>query len=119
MHDPDMGSRWRGAKAESRATDAGAVGPGCQRAGEGPSGGPLAEAAVAAYFADWAEPLDGECGRCLKFYWRVADDLDYLVTLATLRILDVLAGPLPETSADRQRARDRERIELAFPEIEL
>jgi hypothetical protein len=32
----------------------------------------------------------------------VADDLDYLVTLAGLRILDALAGPLPETPADRE-----------------
>jgi hypothetical protein len=40
------------------------------------------------------------------------------VTLATLRILDALAGPEPETPADQQRVRDRERIERAFPEIE-
>jgi hypothetical protein len=51
-------------------------------------------------------------------YWRVADALDYLWTLATLRILDALAGPLPETPADQQRERDRERIERAFPAIE-
>jgi hypothetical protein len=49
---------------------------------------------------------------------RVADALDYLVTLLWLRILDALAGPLPETPADQQRARDRERIKGAFPEIE-
>ena len=36
-------------------------------------------------------------------YRRVADALDYLWTLATLRILDALAGPLPETPADQQR----------------
>ena len=53
-----------------------------------------------------------------RLFWRVADDLDYLWTLATLRILDGLAGPEPETAADRQRARDRERLERAFPEIE-
>jgi hypothetical protein len=51
-------------------------------------------------------------------FWRVADDLDYLVTLAMLRILDALAGPGPETPADQQRARDRERIKRASPEIE-
>jgi hypothetical protein len=49
---------------------------------------------------------------------RVVDHLDYLLTLAWLRILDGLAGPLPETPADRQRQRDRERIKRAFPEIE-
>jgi hypothetical protein len=48
----------------------------------------------------------------------VADDLDYLVTLATLRILDRLAGLLPETPADQQRKHGRERIERAFPAIE-
>jgi hypothetical protein len=56
--------------------------------------------------------VDGRL-RCL--FWRVADDLDYLVTLVKLRILDALAGPLPETPADQQRAR---RIERAFPGID-
>jgi hypothetical protein len=42
----------------------------------------------------------------------------HFATLASLRILDAVAGPEPETEADRQRARDRERIERAFPEIE-
>jgi hypothetical protein len=46
-----------------------------------------------------------------RLFWRVADALDYLLTLARLRILDALAGPLPETPADQQRARDRERTE--------
>jgi hypothetical protein len=53
-----------------------------------------------------------------RLFWRVADRLDYLLTLARLRILDALAGPLPETPADRQRQRDRDRIVRAFPEIE-
>jgi hypothetical protein len=53
-----------------------------------------------------------------RLFWRVADQLDYLVTLARLRIVDALAGPLPETPADGQRQRDRKQIERAFPEIE-
>jgi hypothetical protein len=53
-----------------------------------------------------------------RLFWRVVDYLDYLVTLARLRILDALAGPLPETPADQQRKRDREQIERAFPDIE-
>jgi hypothetical protein len=57
-------------------------------------------------------------GPLRRLFWRVADDLYYLWTLATLRILDALAGPLPETPADQQRARDRERIEKALSEIE-
>jgi hypothetical protein len=57
-------------------------------------------------------------GPLRRLFWRVADDLDYLVTLASLRVLDALAGPEPETPADQQRKRDRERIERAFPSIE-
>ena len=57
-------------------------------------------------------------GRLRKLIWRVADDLDYLWTLATRRILDAAVGPEPETPADQQRALDRERIKRAFPEIE-
>jgi hypothetical protein len=53
-----------------------------------------------------------------RLFWRVSDQLDYLVSLARLRVLDALAGSLPETPADRQRARDRERLERAFPTIE-
>jgi hypothetical protein len=33
----------------------------------------------------------------LRLSWRVLDGLDYLWTLTTLRILDGLVGPLPET----------------------
>ena len=54
-----------------------------------------------------------------RLFWRVADQFDYLGTLARLRVLDALAGPLPETPADQRRARDREKIKRAFPEIEL
>jgi hypothetical protein len=41
--------------------------------------------------------------------------LTYLLTLAWLRILDALAGPEPETLADRKRERDRERLREASP----
>jgi hypothetical protein len=40
-----------------------------------------------------------------RLFWLVADHLDYLLTLARLRILDALAGPEPETPADRRRER--------------
>ena len=59
-----------------------------------------------------------EAAEVLRIFWRVADELDYLVTLVRLRVLDAVAGPEPETPADQQRARDRERIERAFPEID-
>jgi hypothetical protein len=35
-------------------------------------------------------------GPLRRLFWRVADKFDYLVTLVWLRILDALAGPLPE-----------------------
>ena len=57
-------------------------------------------------------------GRLRRLFWRVADDLDYLVTLTRLRVLDAIVGPFPETPADQQREQDRERLRKAFPEIE-
>jgi hypothetical protein len=54
--------------------------------------------------------------RCL--FWRMVNDLDYRLMLARLRILDALAGPLPETPADQHRWQDRERIERTFHAIE-
>ena len=44
-------------------------------------------------------------GPLRRLFWRAADHLDYLPTLARLRILDALAGPEPETPADRRRER--------------
>jgi hypothetical protein len=46
-------------------------------------------------------------GPLRHFFWQVADELDYLLTLARLRILDALAGPLPETPSDRQCESER------------
>jgi hypothetical protein len=57
-------------------------------------------------------------GPLRRLFWRVADHLDYLLTLAWLRILDALAGPEPDTPADQQRERDRQRIERAFPGLD-
>jgi hypothetical protein len=53
-----------------------------------------------------------------RFLRRIVDGLDYVLTMVRLRILDAVAGPEPETSADQQREVDRERIERAFPKIE-
>ena len=53
-----------------------------------------------------------------RFFWRVVDGLDYVQTLVRLRILDAVAGPEPETSADQRRDAGRERMQRAFPEIE-
>ena len=59
--------------------------------------------------------LETRLGRLL---WRIADGLDYVLTLVRLRILDAVAGPEPETSADQRREAGRKRIERAFPKIE-
>jgi hypothetical protein len=56
-------------------------------------------------------------GPLRRLFWRLADDLDYLLTLVMLRIVDAVAGAEPETPADHQRKRDREQLERAFPEI--
>jgi hypothetical protein len=46
-------------------------------------------------------------GRLRQLFWRVVDHLDYLLTLARLRIPDAVVGPEPKTPADQQRARER------------
>jgi hypothetical protein len=59
--------------------------------------------------------LDTRLGR---IWWRVADGLDYWLTLTKLRILDALAGSELVTPADLQRRHDTERIEKVSPKIE-
>jgi hypothetical protein len=39
-------------------------------------------------------------GPLRRLFWRVADALDYLVTLVRLLILDAIVGPEAETPAD-------------------
>jgi hypothetical protein len=41
-------------------------------------------------------------GPLRRLFWRVVDALDYLLTLAWLRILDALAGTLSETPTDQR-----------------
>ena len=53
-----------------------------------------------------------------RLFGRVVDGLDYVQTLVRLRILDAVAGPEPETSADQRRDAGRERMQRAFPVIE-
>jgi hypothetical protein len=57
-------------------------------------------------------------GPIRRLCWRVIDNVDYALTLARLRILDMLVGPEPETPADQQRHRDRDRLERAFSELD-
>lgn len=78
---------------------------------------------AAAYAAHWHNRLAGARATMLdsglrRFFWRIVHGLDYVLTRVRLRILDAVAGPEPETSADQQREVDRERIERASPKIE-
>ena len=38
---------------------------------------------------------------------------------AGLRVLDLIAGPYPETEADRVRAAEKERLQDAFPGLDI
>jgi hypothetical protein len=57
-------------------------------------------------------------GPLRRLFWRLADALAYVRTMAWLRILDALAGPEPETPADQPRQPDRERINRSFPKLD-
>jgi hypothetical protein len=54
-------------------------------------------------------------GTLWRLFWRVADQFDDLVTLAWLRILDALAGPLPETPAESAAAARSGEDKKGFP----
>lgn len=54
-----------------------------------------------------------------QLFWRALDVLACWLTLSRLHTLDALLGPEPETPADQQRQRERDRIEKAFPEIKM
>jgi hypothetical protein len=46
-------------------------------------------------------------GRLRQLFWRVVDHLDYLLTLARLRIPDTVIGPEPSAGADRKSSISR------------
>jgi hypothetical protein len=50
--------------------------------------------------------------------WAV-DRIGYAVMSVRLAILDWICGPEPTTSADRQREADKDRLQGAFPAIDL
>jgi hypothetical protein len=50
--------------------------------------------------------------------WAV-DRIEYAVMSVRLAILDWICGPEPTTSADRQREADKDRLQDAFPAIDL
>jgi hypothetical protein len=64
------------------------------------------------------------CGRSpvngpTRLTWHIVDRINYWVTLATLRVLDTVHGPEPETEADQERNHDRKQLERAFEGNEL
>jgi hypothetical protein len=68
-------------------------------------------------FSIWAAPASPALAELTwrRLFWRVADTLDYVLTLAWLHIIDALAGPTPERPADQQLRLDRERIKRGSP----
>ena len=50
---------------------------------------------------------------------RALDRLDYVITLARLRVLDWICGPEPSTAADEQRERELDRLRKAFPKVDI
>jgi hypothetical protein len=54
----------------------------------------------------------------MGFLHRVLDYVEYLVTLAHLRLLDAICGPEPATPADDQREREQERLRKTFPGVD-
>jgi len=49
----------------------------------------------------------------------VVDRIEYAAMSVRLAILDWISGPEPTTSADRQREADKNRLQRAFPAIDL
>jgi hypothetical protein len=55
----------------------------------------------------------------MRFWSWVVDRIEYAVMSVRLAILDWICGPEPTTSADRQREADKDRLQRAFPTIDL
>jgi hypothetical protein len=55
----------------------------------------------------------------MRFWSWAVDRIEYAVMSVRLAILDWICGPEPTTSADRQREADKDRLQRAFPAIDL
>ena len=55
----------------------------------------------------------------IRLFHRIIDGADYAIASVRLRILDRIAGPEPPTLADRQREADHERLQRAFPKVDI
>ena len=54
-----------------------------------------------------------------QLFWEALDRVAYALTFARLWLFDVIHGPEPPTPADEKREADRERLQKAFPGIDL
>jgi hypothetical protein len=50
---------------------------------------------------------------------RLVDVIDYAATSVRLRVLDRIAGPVPETEVDRIREAEKERLQRTFPAVDI
>ena len=57
--------------------------------------------------------------RFVSLFWRILDRVDHAIMSVRLRILDWICGPEPPTGADRQREQEHERLQRAFPKIDI
>ena len=58
--------------------------------------------------------------RGIRQAWRqFVDRISYAATFAPLWLLDRIAGPEPPTDADMAREREKERLQQAFPGVDI
>jgi hypothetical protein len=57
--------------------------------------------------------------RLTRLFWRIPDAVDYGIISLRLRFLDWVWGSEPPTGADRQREQEHERLQKAFPKIDI
>jgi len=55
----------------------------------------------------------------VRLFWCLFDAVDYAIMSARLRLVDMVCGPEPPTPADRQREIEKERLQRAFPSIDI
>ena len=57
--------------------------------------------------------------RMRRFWSWVADRIEYAAISVRFAILDWIYGPEPTTAADRQREAEKDKLQRAFPAIDL
>jgi hypothetical protein len=55
----------------------------------------------------------------LSLFSRLLDNADCAITYVRLRILDWICGSEPPTAADLQREAENQRLQKAFPKIDI